>query len=117
VATFELDVTGDGDAVVRMSGEIDLAVVDEVLSAAREGLAHHDGLRLDLSRVTFIDSTGLGALVRVRNESAAEGKSLTLVDVPASLVRLLDITGLHDMFTVVGGVDADDDGDGANRRP
>ena len=117
MANFELDVTGDGDAVVRMSGEIDLAVVDELLSSAREGLAHHDGLRLDLSRVTFIDSTGLGALVRLRNEASAQGRSLTLVDVPTSLVRLLDITGLHDMFTVVDGADEDDAGDEANERP
>jgi anti-anti-sigma factor len=49
-------------AELAISGEVDMAVADELLRAATAALRDNscDNLVLDLSEVTFIDSSGLG---------------------------------------------------------
>ncbi len=97
---FEERSVVDGQRVLSVAGEVDLAVVDELVQRARACLADADGLRLELGGVSFIDSSGLGALVLVREEATAAGKSLSLVDVPESMSRLLQLTGLQDAFDI-----------------
>ena len=57
----------DGAVVVRLAGELDLynahAVRDQLLAAAERG---PERLVVDLSGLTFIDSTGLGVLIEAR---------------------------------------------------
>jgi anti-anti-sigma factor len=98
VAQFDRQEGEDGTCVVRASGEVDLAVADELVRVCLEGLATSHEVHLVLGDVTFIDSTGLGALLRIRREASAAGKVLRLAEVPAAVDRLLEITGLADAF-------------------
>ena len=100
MSQFNATFVEDGVCVVEVSGEIDLAVTDELLEVARAGLREAGALRLDLSGVSFIDSTGLGTLVLIRNEAAAADKALTLANVPVSVARLLQLTGLSGAFDI-----------------
>ena len=90
----------DGVCVLSVTGEFDLAVVAEFLQRALACLARTEALELDLQGVSFIDSSGLGALLRVRKEAADAGKTLSLVNVSPATHRLLEITGLHDAFDI-----------------
>jgi anti-anti-sigma factor len=98
VVEFHESDRGDGVSVVAVEGDFDLAVVDEFLRRVLDCLDRADAVEIDLHRVSFIDSSGLGALVRVRKEATARDKSLSLVNVSASTHRLLEITGLHHAF-------------------
>jgi anti-anti-sigma factor len=89
-----------GVCVLSVTGEFDLAVVAEFLQRALACLGRTEALELDLQGVSFIDSSGLGALLRVRKEAADAGKTLSLVNVSPATHRLLDITGLHDAFDI-----------------
>ena len=89
----------DGACVLSVDGEIDLAVVDELIARMRDCLARTEALEIDFGGVTFIDSSGLGALVLVRNEAADQGKSFALVNVREFARRLLQLSGLHDTLT------------------
>jgi anti-anti-sigma factor len=100
VATFEEGTRDDGGCVVRLGGEIDLAVADELVTVILGCFDRADDVEVDFGGVTFIDSSGLGALVRVRNEATARGKRLSLVDVGRPTTRLLEITGLLDAFDI-----------------
>jgi len=100
MAQIESALRGDGTAVLRLVDEIDLAVVDQLVAGVRGCLADADAVQLDFRDVTFIDSSGLGALVLVRGEAARQGKRLSLVNVSHATSRLLRITGLHDAFDV-----------------
>jgi anti-anti-sigma factor len=100
VATFTEDTSADGGCVVRLGGEIDLAVADELATVVLGCLDRADHVELDFADVTFIDSSGLGALVRVRNEATRQGKTLSLVDVGRATQRLLEITGLQEAFDI-----------------
>ena len=53
---------------------------------------------IDLQRVTFIDSAGIGALVRARNQLSAAGNDLVLTRPPSNIRRLFEVTGLSDWF-------------------
>lgn len=100
VVEFHESDSADGSSVLSVTGEFDLAVVDEFLEHAMACLDRAQGIDVDLGGVSFIDSSGLGALVRVRKEAAVRGKPLTLVDVSPATTRLLEITGLQQSFEI-----------------
>jgi anti-anti-sigma factor len=55
---------------------------------------------IDLAKVTFMDSTGLGALVTIRNASHRLSKQLSLRSVPERVQKLLAVTGLDRAFVI-----------------
>jgi anti-sigma B factor antagonist len=77
------------DGTVIVSGELDVAtsgfVVDAVIQLMAPGIPQ---LAIDLSEVTFIDSGGLHALLRLRRT-----RSVEIVAVSPRVERILDITG------------------------
>ena len=97
---FHERALSDGGCVLSVEGEFDLAVVDAFLERALALLDSARALELDLQGVSFIDSSGLGALVRVRKEAAERGKAVSLVEGSPATHRLLEITGLHQAFDI-----------------
>ncbi|MDI2031843.1 STAS domain-containing protein [Saccharopolyspora sp. TS4A08] len=87
---------GEGVAVVQVDGELDLAARDLLTGPLAERLASAvTVLVLDLSRVTFINSDGVTALVEARRVAQQRRTELVLVSsgVVDRLLRLLDLTG------------------------
>lgn len=98
-----VEASGDVDGVrrLRLRGEIDLGTARLIDQALAEVLAAEpDRVVVDLAEVTFIDSSGLNALVRARNLVGEQRGTLVLAQVPPELRRLLEISGLLDGFTV-----------------
>ncbi|MFI7320169.1 STAS domain-containing protein [Streptomyces venezuelae] len=95
--TFLIDVPHtDGTlAVIALSGDFDITTAPAVRARALELIAAgHPDLVADLAKVTFCDSSGLGALIGIwRCAKDADG-SLTLAAIPDRLSRLLDVTGM-----------------------
>lgn len=74
-------------------------MADRFLETARAALAEAcTTLELDVGAVTFLDSTGIGALVRLRQEALAAGKAVVLTHAPRQVIRVLDLTGLSEVF-------------------
>jgi anti-sigma B factor antagonist len=94
-----------GPTLLLIDGEVDLAVADELGEAAEAALVDSGGrgVILDLSGVTFLDSTGLGALVGIRNSLVQRDASLVLLRPSEPVTRLLQITGLVDVFAIEAG--------------
>ena len=86
----------DGTCVLGVEGEVDVAVVDELIVRMRDCLSRGEALELDCTELTFIDSSGLGALVMISKEAAAQGKQFGLVSVHSTALRLLQVSGLYD---------------------
>ncbi|MGC3001958.1 STAS domain-containing protein [Streptomyces sp. G35A] len=57
-------------------------------------------LVVDLSELGFCDSSGITALIAVRNHAVAAGSEMVLVAVPATTRRLLHMTGLDQVFDI-----------------
>ena len=86
----------NGGAVrVRLQGELDALSVP-VLSQTVDTLYASSCFRisLDLSDLTFIDSSGLGALVAVWRRCQSEAGRATVVNPSDSVRRLMDMTGI-----------------------
>ncbi len=63
-----------------------------------QALSDAPELTVDLSRVTFIDSTGLGMLVGVLKDAREMQGDLRLVNAGREVRRLLQVTGLEALF-------------------
>lgn len=83
-----LRTTRTADAL-HLEGEIDLAVADQLSEALREAMASGVAV-VDLSAVTFIDSTGLHAIVSAARSLNGQGP-LVLTRPSRSVARLLGI--------------------------
>jgi anti-sigma B factor antagonist len=93
--TLDITVRNEGDVVIAaITGEIDISTVARLRERLYE-LADNGGtLIVDLNRVEFIDSTGLGALVGTARRIAEHGGSLYAVCAQPQPRRLLWVTGV-----------------------
>jgi anti-anti-sigma factor len=99
MADFVVNTRAGDPGVLVVSGELDIATVDQLATLARAALdSAASVLVIDFSGVTFVDSTGLGALVRIRNEAERNGKRVDLVGVRREVRRVLELTGLSELF-------------------
>ncbi len=85
-----------------LSGDLDLAVASELRDAgAAVAKAVAPGrLEMDLSDVTFIDSSGLGALVAVHNYAKELGSTLVLLRAGPIVARFFELAGVRDYFNI-----------------
>ena len=93
--------TGDGLGIVALSGEVDIYTAPQFKERMLELLdAGVDKLVVDLSSVTFIDSTALGVLIGGVRRVRTAGGAMALVVTSRSVERVLSITGLDRVFTI-----------------
>ncbi|MFF1902991.1 STAS domain-containing protein [Kitasatospora sp. NPDC058218] len=84
---------------VRVSGQIDLDVAGPLDEALEQALhASSTGLDVDLSAVTFCNSTGLNTLLRLRLTALRTGRDVVITEVSAQVGRLLAITDTRGLF-------------------
>ncbi|MET9855578.1 STAS domain-containing protein [Streptomyces sp. NPDC006450] len=86
--------------VLALTGALDMDTVPRVTAATDTLVLAGRTLVLDLSAVTFMDSSGLNTLLILRNRAEAEHGTLELCGLPDQALRLLDITGARDLFTL-----------------
>jgi anti-sigma B factor antagonist len=107
---MELSLAGRevaGHSVLEVGGEVDVytaPVLRERLAQLIDGGAR--SVVVDLSRVDFLDSTGLGVLVGALKRLRAAGGGLSLVCTKEPLLKIFRITALDQVFTVHDSVEA-----------
>lgn len=97
----------NGDAIVfRLRGSLDLATSPSVRAALVESADkdRHD-IIVDLTQLSFLDSTGLGALIGAHRRAAEHGGRVRLIVQDGPIARLLNITGLMRVFAVYATLD------------
>lgn len=87
-------------AVLVLKGELDVSS-----SAALEDELQRVGgasvVVLDLTQLEFIDSTGLGVLVKTHQRMRDEGDTLAVIEGEGQVKRLLELTGLDQQLTLI----------------
>ena len=104
VPVFEsLDNPTAASATVVIKGEVDLDSAPELLTLGSSHLAEPavQALVLDLSGVTFMDSSTVGALVALRNRARQSQKAFQVRRPSESVNRLLKLTGLDQIFDIL----------------
>jgi anti-sigma B factor antagonist len=91
----------DDVGVVTLEGEIDIysspQFKEVLLKAIEEGAMK---VLIDLTDVTFIDSTALGVLVSGAKRVRPRGGSLDIICIDENIIRILEITGLDRIFGI-----------------
>ena len=89
----------DGVPHLELVGELDLSTVDP-LKLRLELVEREEppAIVVDLRRVTFIDSMGLGILVSHRVRARQAGRRLALVPGPSHVQDLFELTGMLEQF-------------------
>lgn len=97
-----IDVSRRDDVtVVSLDGEIDLATQGDLRAVLNDLVVAGDvHLVLDLTGVSFLDSTGIGALIGTRRRVHAFQGSLTLVCPHETILKIFTITGLEKVFDI-----------------
>ena len=84
-----LTVTGELDA---SSSALLSTAIERVIDAGESTVAVH------MADVTFIDSSGLGALIAGYKKAEASGGNLCVTEPAETVTRLLQLTGQYDRF-------------------
>ena len=99
---FAVSVERMGDAVTLvLTGDLDLASAPTLRDVVAS--VHDESVRqvvLDCGGLTFIDSSGLGCLVGIRNRLDAAGCALELANVQPIAARTITIGGLAEALGV-----------------
>ncbi len=92
--------TGPGSCRVTVAGDLDVCSAPTVRATLREALSRHGRVVVDCSRLSFIDCTGLSALLAAARAAKAEGAELRLCAVSHALARLLRLSHTAGAFTI-----------------
>jgi len=88
--------------VLRLEGELDLHTTRAMASGLSQAVGDttHDPV-VDLSAVTFMDSSALAILAKSAEQLRRQGRGLTIVVNDGPVSSLLDLTGMRDRFEVL----------------
>lgn len=92
---FGLDLSHeDGAVIMSLRGDVDLACRGMLADTANRLLADNALVMADLAAVTFLDSSGLSALVRAKREASRLGRDFRVRSATGLVADVLDVTGL-----------------------
>lgn len=92
----------DGLVHVALRGELDLSTVGKVQDElSRVEASSPPIVVLDLSKLTFLDSTGLRCLITADERARDAGRRVVIVRGPEAVQRVFSITRLDDRLEIV----------------
>ena len=101
-------VQAGGNADVRPIGELDIATVAELNERLDAVIDAGTGdVAIELGSVTFLDSTGISALLTARQRLHSVDRRLTLRNPTKQAYRVLEVSGLLDLFDIESDVQPD----------
>ncbi len=103
---MEVDDTRPPHTVLAVTGEVDVYTAprlrEKLVELSSQG---HKQVVVDLERVEFLDSTGLGVLVGGLKRLRSNDGDLALVCTQPRILKVFEITGLTKVFSISGSVD------------
>jgi anti-anti-sigma factor len=103
VLNFDLQTESEGNsALVRIRGDLDLQVAQQVADElTRVESSGPDPLVLDLSSLSFMDSSGMGVIAAAHARAVEAGRRFLIVDPPPGVRRAFEMSGLDEVITIV----------------
>jgi anti-sigma B factor antagonist len=86
----------DGLPVVALAGELDLSTIPRLEGPLFEELRAHPAVLLDLTALSFIDSSGIGLLIKAfrAGEDESGGRLLTVIAPDSQIERVFRLVGI-----------------------
>lgn len=97
----------EGVPVIDVSGEVDIYTTPQFKEAVNEALQQgHLHIIINLTDVAYMDSSGFGTLLSATKRLRPQNGGIYLVGCNEAVSRMLEITRLNTIFTVVDSEDA-----------
>ena len=99
-----LNIAGKGKlCVLQHTGELTLETIPEVKNQTEPYMDNDEiqMLVIDLSKTTFLDSSGIGLLVHVNNRMRSRDKKLYLFNLSPQVKKSLSLVRLLDFFNIL----------------
>jgi len=95
----------DKTVVIRLDGEVVMETLHDLRSETNRFLGDHDHetIDIDMSGVSFMDSSGIGFLIGMQKHSAELGKKVRLLRPSLPISKLFGMLKLDDFFEIVSG--------------
>jgi len=99
MARFEVRTSDERDrVVVALFGECDLTVREELTSALLSAIDRSRVVCVDMGALSFMDSSGIHALVKGYHAVQERGQQLHVVNAAGVVKEVLDLTGVADLL-------------------
>jgi anti-anti-sigma factor len=93
--------TSHGHVLIRASGELDVSNSASLTQAGEDAMADgYETVLIDFSGITFMDSSGLSALVALNRHAAAHDVHVAVVALGESTRRIIDLMGLDETLNL-----------------
>ncbi|AEV81374.1 antirepressor [Actinoplanes sp. SE50] len=101
-SSIRTTLADDGTVTITVFGEIDFSNADEVADGIRHAVADWSPplVQIDLRDASFIDSTGLGALIDGYRTATESNVRYLVINASPTFRRVLTVTGLSGFFGV-----------------
>lgn len=86
--------------VVKLGGEVDLSWSQQARRAVLDALAKSQKVAVHLAAVSYIDSSGIAALVEGFQNARGKGQTFVLVEVSDSVLAVLRLARLDKVFAI-----------------
>ena len=93
-------------AVITVSGELDIHTAPDLTEVLSPGIAAGQPVIVDLTDVTFMDSSGLSVFVTALKRAREAGTTLTLVVSEPRVMRVFSITGIDTLIDIHATLDS-----------
>ena len=90
----------DECVIVSLDGDVDLDRAPEVRSTLLDCVGRGRDVLVDLSRVAYIDSSGIASLVEALQCAAKNGTALALIAVSAEALKVFKLARLDKVFSI-----------------
>lgn len=100
------EVRSEGDTtIVALSGDIDLESSPKVRAALLDSVATRRGVLVEMSAVSYIDSSGVASLVEAYQSARRASTPFALVAVSEAAMRVLELARLDQVFAIHANVE------------
>ena len=91
----------DGAYVIAVTGEFDLALVDEAEAAVDRAFATKEPILFDLAGCSFIDSSAIRIFAMAARRAQSDGRSLLVVADDSQITRVFELTRLSEVVPLI----------------
>ncbi len=96
-----LSMKVDSQGVVKLVGEIDYTVTPKLRASIINHIKKTKGpLRMDISGVSYLDSSGLAVFIEARRHLMDEKRTLQLENVTQEVKKIFDLTQVSQLFGI-----------------
>jgi len=98
---LSIELHADGPvSVLQLVGELDISSAPALREQLLELLTSSGDVVVDLSDVSFMDSSGISVLIVAHKRSIAQGRTITLRNPRGPVAKVLAVTGTDQVFTI-----------------